>query len=327
MSITVSRVAYIHDDDMNADRGMDANKMDESMAVAVNRAASALDEATRGYGDFERKVMEASLKSAMTTHCAVRAALARGHEDPTSVDALALARIPLESLYNICLFTESSGWIGEYMRDDWKKQYIQFLLQREETKNLPRFGAHSETGLTRLMELGKLVGITEDEVAAIDHRQLGTPAPSGKHDVKPFPTPGRALTILAEGSDKRRMLERLHYEYVFLCGFVHGLPLVSFFKTAFDNTSRFRRLWKDEELADTFHREVAARAYVASRLGVVQSATEISVLYAGNVELRAAVAEAWHELSEDSLLGRAVWHLRTKRLLGVLEVPGYGGRD
>ena len=319
MPITVSRAAYVHDEDVNPDKHINAKKMDETMVTAVDRAASALDESTQDYTDFQRKVMEASLKSAMASHSAVRAALGLGHGDPTSVDALALARIPLEGLYNICLFTESPDWIDQYLRDDWKKQYVQFLLQREETRNLPRFGDHAEAGHRQLMELGELVGITKDEVAAIDREQLGTPAGSdGKHKIKPFPTPGKAMRVLEDGSDKRRVLERLYYEYVFLCSFVHGLSTASFFKTTFDSTSSFRHLWSDSELADTFHREVATRAYIASRVGVVQASAEIAVLYPDNVGLRAAVATAWDEMSRASLLGRTVWYLRTKELLGVV---------
>lgn len=319
MPATVTCAAYIHDEDVNPDKHINANRMDETMAAVVNRAATALDEATGDYTYFQRRIAGASLKSAMASHSAVRAALVPGHRNPASVDALALARISLESLYNICLFTESRDWIDKYLRDDWKKQYTQFLLQREETKNLPRFADHSETGFSNLMELSELVGITRDEIATIDHRQLGTEEPKHKHEIRPFPTPGRAITILEEGSDKRRMLERLHYEYVFLCSFVHGLPTASIFKSMFDSASGLGHSWKNGELMDAFHKEVATRAYVASRLGVVQAAAEIVVWYPGNVELKAAAAGAWEEMSRDSLLGKAVWHLRTKKLLGVVE--------
>ncbi len=327
MSATVSGAAYIHDEDVNPDKHIDANRMDEAMVALVNRATVVLEETCAGYTYAQMRVIEASLTSAMASHRAVRAALASGHENPTSVDALALARIPLEGLYNTCLFTESSDWINQYLRDDWKKQYIQFLLQREETKNLPRFSDFSETGLSDLMKLGDLVGVSQEEVATINHEQLGNPPPNGRHRIKPFPTPGRAMGILEEGSDKRRMLERLHYEYVFLCTFVHGLSTASFFKITFDSTSRFRSLWGEGELVDTFHKTVATRAYFASRLGVVQTAAEIAVLYPGDVELRAGLASAWEEMSRDSLLGKAVWELRTKKLLGVVEGSQRAGTE
>lgn len=138
-----------------------------------------------------------------------------------SVDALALARIPLESLYNVCLFTESPDWVDAYLRDGWKKQYVLFLLQREETKNLKRFENYSVTGATHLDAARQIIAITAEEVATIEHEQLGTPLPNGMQGrpIRQFPTPARAITKLPVGTDKRRMLERLHYDYVYLCSF------------------------------------------------------------------------------------------------------------
>ena len=319
MPVTVSRAAYVHDEDVNPDKSINGTKMNENMCAAVCRAATALQDDTGDYTDLQRGVMEATLRSAMTSHSGVCDALARGHENPTSVDALALARIPLESLYNICLFTESGDWINQYMRDDWKKHYVQFLLQERETANLQRFKEYSESQRSILMQESKLHGVTEEEVATIDYEQLEAPEPAKKCKIKHFPTPASVIGKLEEGSDKRRMLERLYCEYRFLCIFVHSLPTASFFKDTFDITSAFTRFWEEGEREDVFRKEVADRAYVASWLGVVQATAEIADLYPGNVELRAAVAGAWEEMSRDCLLGRAIWHLRTKKLLGVVE--------
>src|SRR3984893_17662947 len=96
-----------------------------------------------------------------------------------SVDALALARLPLESLDNMCMFTESPDWVDVYVRDGWKKQYEQFLLQREETKKLKRYDEYSnKKGPHRLAAVGKTIGITKVQVATIEHEQLGTPMPA-----------------------------------------------------------------------------------------------------------------------------------------------------
>lgn len=40
--------------------------------------------------------------------------------------------------YTLCLMFESSHWVDDYLKDGWRKQYENFLLQREETKNLAR---------------------------------------------------------------------------------------------------------------------------------------------------------------------------------------------
>jgi hypothetical protein len=57
---------------------------------------------------------------------------------------MVLARVPLEHLYTLCLMFENSEWMNVYPKDGWKKQYERFLLQREETKNLPRYDDYSK---------------------------------------------------------------------------------------------------------------------------------------------------------------------------------------
>ena len=40
--------------------------------------------------------------------------------------------------------------------------------------------------------------------------------------------------------------------------------------------------------------------------------------YADDVELRAAATQLWNEMSETNLIGKAIWNIRTKALLGVI---------
>ena len=102
--------------------------------------------------------------------------------------------------------------------------------------NLNRFEEFSKTGFNEIMKLKQIIGITDEEVATIDHEQLGTSMPQGtkKARFEQFPTPRAAIKKLSLG-DKRRMLERLYFEYRFLFSFAHGLPESSLFKTIFNN--------------------------------------------------------------------------------------------
>jgi hypothetical protein len=322
MSINVSSVAYVHTDDVDPEKHLSAIPINEAMNVATVRAINALENPTGAYTEFQRATMQTSLRSAQSTHAAIRKVLGWGEEDPMSVDALALARLPLESLYNMCMFTESPDWVDVYVRDGWKKQYEQFLLQREETKKLKRYDEYSnKKGPHHLAAVGKTIGITKVQVATIEHEQLGTPMPGGlaPDHIPQFPTPGRAINRLPKDGDKRRMLERLYPEYVFLCSFAHGLPDANLFKMMFNKDSKFRDYWSDTELKDTFRRNVAERSYVTSLLGMIQSAAELTALYPGDVELMAGVTKAWEEMSRGSLLGKAIWNIRTKKLLGVID--------
>ena len=73
------------------------------------------------------------------THSTIRHVLHDGWQDPRSIEALALTRAPLEILYMLCLMFENPAWIDRYLKEGWKKQYEQSLLQREETRRLPRY--------------------------------------------------------------------------------------------------------------------------------------------------------------------------------------------
>jgi hypothetical protein len=106
-SITVSSIAYVHSDDVDPEKHLTAIPINEAMNVATVRAINALENPTGAYTEFQRATMQTSLRSAQSTHAAIRKVLGWGEEDPMSVDALALARLPLESLYNMCMFTES----------------------------------------------------------------------------------------------------------------------------------------------------------------------------------------------------------------------------
>lgn len=322
--ITVRSVAYVHAQDVDPEKRISAIPINEAMNVAVARAINALENATGSYTNFQRATMQTCLRSAHSTHAAIRKVLAWGDEDPMSVDALALARLPLESLYNMCMFTESPDWVDVYVRDGWKKQYELFLLQREETQNLSRYDEYNKTiGPRHLSAAANTLGITQAQVATIEHEQLGTPMPAGvaQDHIPQFPTPGKAINSLSKGSNKRRMLERLYPEYIFLCSFAHGLPDANLFKMMFNKDSKFRGYWSDAELKDTFRRNVAERSYVTSLVSMIQSAAEITVLYPADVELLAGVTNAWAEMSRDSLLGKAIWNIRTKKLLGVIDAP------
>jgi hypothetical protein len=55
-----------------------------------------------------------------------------------------------------------------------------------------------------------------------------------------------------------------------------------------------------------------------SLISILQAVSELAALYPADVELKAAVTKAWEEIIEGMLLGRAIWAIRTKALLGVV---------
>ena len=67
----------------------------------------------------------------------------------------------LETLYSVCLITQDSTAATDYVRNFWKDNYVRFLFEREETRNLSRFDK------------------TDDEKATVEFEELGTPLPAG----------------------------------------------------------------------------------------------------------------------------------------------------
>ena len=96
------------------------------------------------------------------------------------------------------------------------------------------------------------------------------------------------------------------------------LPDALLFKAMFNKNPPVPHGFDDEKMKDTFHRHVEQSAYTTSLISLVQAASELPVLYPGDVEFRAAAVKAWEKIVHGMLLGKVVWNVRTRKLLGVL---------
>ena len=115
------------------------------------------------------------------THRSIRLLVALGDEKPESVDALVLARIQLEGLYTMCLLIERAEHVDRFVKEAWKRQYVSYLLMREETKSLDRFiEAQSDAlELSRLLKLAAVWNVTEAERLTIEYDELENAASGG----------------------------------------------------------------------------------------------------------------------------------------------------
>jgi hypothetical protein len=172
----------------------------------------------------------------------------------------------------------------------------------------------------KFLEDGRVqCGITEIERLTVDNEQLGTPLPSGvsPQKIKAFPTPGKAVLNIAPG-DRRRMLERLYPEYAELSSFTHALPHSNLLKGLLDSRSLHRKLFTDDQAKDTSVKDVTERAIIMSLISIIQCAAEVTERCPNDLDLMAGVTEAWKSFSEDSLLGKTIWEIRTKKLLRII---------
>ena len=161
--------------------------------------------------------------------------------------------------------------------------------------------------------------MTAAERATIELEELGTPLPAGmvRTDIKRFPTPA-VITRTTGDPTRKQMLLRLYPEYQHLSNPVHGSPLISIFKNAFDRESVYRGNFTDDQRQDVFDNEIASYALMFDLISVIQSCTEFAPFYLTDVNVIGALTESWNVITRGSLLGGIIWNLRSKALLGVL---------
>jgi hypothetical protein len=320
VNITVSSSKYVHTIDIDLTKRANADKQQDLAFLCVVRARDALQKPVGTYNDLHRHILMSIFTSLQTTHGTIRKIVSRGSGNPESIDALSLARVQLEALYGLCLLFESSQYADLYLQDGWKSAYTKFLLVREESALLPRFSDFINVQGPKWLEgLRVIAGISDAQRLTLESDQLGTPLPPGttRTPIDRFPTPMGVIRKIPAG-DKRQMLIRLYPEYQQLSTFTHGLSDSGLFRTLFSDRSVYRGMFDASKLEDMFAKDVSERAYTISLVSMVQSAAELTSLYPANVELRAAVTDSWNALNEGLLLGKAIWAMRTRALVGAL---------
>lgn len=291
--------------------------------ICVKAAEEALDEPPAGYTVWQRNSISDVFVSMRATHRAIRVLVKLGDAHPGSVDALVLARLQLEGLYNLCLMFESPEYVTRFQHEAWMRQYTRWMLYREELKTIDRFRPEVDREYPRLMMMMNIWGITNEQRLTIEFREMEVDPPTGfvPQPIKPFPTPGKVIEELPDGG-RRRMLIRLYPEYQELCSYAHGRPVAGFGKAIFDDRSPSRRdfvkVYGETAVHDMFQQQILGAAQIYSLVSIAQAAAELTTLCPLHIELQSATARAWNELHGTHFLVNAVWNLRTKELLSVL---------
>jgi hypothetical protein len=320
MRIRVSDVAWPHKADIDSERHLDVAVLDGFVKRCVASITSSLKGPTGTYSELQTVHISWMFKAMGFTHVTIRNLLTQGTKTPSCVDALALAKLQLEALYSVCLMVQDPRFVDIYVKSFWRDNYVRFLLVREECKSLRRFDEYlNQSGPGMLEILRQCAGVTNEEKATVEFEELGTALPVGTNEAKirPFPTPMKIIEKVTD-SGQRRMLMRLYPEYRRLCGFAHGSAQAWMFKNAFWDRSSLRSHLSEAQRQDVFEKEVVDPALLHSSLSVIQGTCEVATLYPADVELKRTVIEAWNVLSEMNLLGRIIWEIRTKALLGVV---------
>lgn len=321
MPVRVKDVAHVATKDIDPQKGVDTKILDRLVNRSILRATSALETSIPNFSSFQRQHLGSMFESLGYTHHTIRYLLKLGTSDPSSADALVVGRLQLEALYSVCLMLEDPQYINTYLKDSWRKTYVRYLLEKEECKNLPRFSDFlNKSALPLLKALKQFAGVNDDEVATVEMEELGVPLPTRRtvKQIGQFPTPARIIAKV-RSSSRKRMLKRLYPEYQLLSSYVHGTS-TSFhmFKNLFNPRSKYRNLLPTGKIELMFQKEVGESAIYIDYICLVQSCTELVEIYPNDVELRATLSDAWAPLVEGSLLGRAIWDIRSRTLLGVI---------
>jgi len=306
--------------DIDPDAHFDALVLDSQVAMCVAAVSEALKSPTPTLSEFQRIHFTELFHSMKWTHESIRDLLRHETKKPISIDAMPLVRTQLESLYAICLLVETPSYLEVYLKDSWKKLYIRFLLQREECRSLGRFSKYLyEQALPNLEGMASFIGVSRDEISTIDYDELGQSPPSGFIPVKipRFPTP-RAVIRRVSDADRSRMLIRLYPEYQFLCSFVHVSPHPGMFKVMLDDRHPLSNLFSSDKMEYMFQNEIAGPALYIDLVSVAQGCAEIFTLYRDNLDLLKVLEGAWKLITDSSLLGKVIWEIRTRKLLGVI---------
>ncbi|MBI2815746.1 MAG: hypothetical protein HYX72_02285 [Acidobacteria bacterium] len=319
MKPRIEEIAHELQTDIDPIKSVDALRFDKLVNLCVVAATTALDNSVGPYTEFERWHFAQIFKSMGHSHRSVRNLVTKGRENPESVDALIIARAQIEWVFTAYVLLEKPETFAVFLKDAWRKKYIRYLIERQECRNLPRFGKFlNEQAEPALEALRNIVNVSDEEKQTIEAEYLGTALPnSGSKKIPTFPTPGQALSQM-KSPTKKAVLDRLYFEYVWLCSFVHGSPESTLARAMFDKRSKYIELFSTDQHEDAWRKEVGEKAVLLSVLSVGVCTAELVEIYRSDIELRRAAGETCGELAEFSLLAQSLWQRRLKQILGVI---------
>ncbi len=305
--------------DIDLEARWDARDADASVAKCVAAVTDCLKSDAPNFTEIQRAHLHQIFLSIRHGHFAVRELLRPENEQPLSVNVMPLVRAQVETLYAICLIIESPEALTNYEKDGWKKLFVRHIAMREECRRLPRVVKGLADVEEWLEKLRTFSGVTDVEKQTVEAQELGVPLPSGTKPVaiSAFPTPKRVINQVTD-PNRKRMLMRLYPEYQFLCGFVHFSPATVTLTSLLDSRQPFRKMFTTGQITEMWQKEIVGPAMWLNVISVIQCCSEFLAIYSNDVELARCCVEAWKPLSENTFIGRVIWGLRTRKLLGAI---------
>lgn len=232
--------------------------------------------------------------------------------DGLTADGMSLVREQIEKVFTVALLAEDPcKWREAYLKDGWVRLYKEWLYEKEETANLPRFveSANKNEALLERLRLG--LGITEAEKEFVEHKfyypEQSLPAHLAGSKIDAFPSPKMASEKVSPA--RRGYLNRWHIEYVYFCGFSHVLMD----KQIVMQMQRDTSLQAIEPRANLLEVH-AGRGLMGSYMAGACAAADVYTL-TGDIELMVELSSFWTRMTKVSLTAISLWEQGIKQIL------------
>ena len=322
-------MVYKHTEDINPDDILDAKDVDDQVIRVVEPLALAFERSSNLDNLFRHLVAD-QLRQFLSTHKSVRLLVSnRGENLAGLADAMSLAREQIEKVFVIILLLEDpQTWTSQYFKDDWRRHFERYLLDKAERSNLERHKEFlEEHAYDSIENERKEIGITEEEreFVKFKHYNKGVSTPphlkSAAKTMEHFPTPAKVIDKIKE-RQLANALRRWHREYSYFSGYSHA----GFHKLMprFIESSRKLTTSQREKVIETEFDPALFISYLAIASVCAEACVKDlpcvdgSVVRVADVELLVKLDELWAVMRRSALLGKTFWELRVRHIMPPL---------
>lgn len=271
------------------------------------------------------------------THASIReliSAVVKNDYYPLVGDALSLCREQVEKIFTITtLLDNPTRGFRQFVRNKFKTDYLDYLLQLEEQGENERFSEHLNQTIPETLRKMKRPSFTKgnpkifisahaERVLNFDWNNPGSKNPAwfkpGKYgnsiqryvrNYFDFPTPGQAAAKITNPL-LRRFLFRWHKEYAFLSQYTH----IRVGKLRFAGMHREKGMWVQEGIKN-YGLTHAVRSIAVSYSATATACALILNKVFNDNGAKAEVKELWQLLVGYSLFSKALWQMYVEELM------------
>lgn len=243
-------------------------------------------------------------------------------------DAASLAREQIEKIYQAIIIAQNPlKWMRQYLRNAWRHDYEQYLLDMDEFGHIERFRKHLDKGYSGFLEKTRRIKLRKTDPYLVSdfakrvveyqwHNRKGTESVTKpawfkrKGSVNSFitgyfyfPSPWDVMKRI-RNRKMLRFLDRWYREYRKLSEYSHVL----IGKVTPQRMSRDKSLAAAEK-AQLYGRKKAETFIVTSNIAAASLCTVIMPYIPNDYGTKAATREFWETLSSNNLLAKAFWNL------------------